>query len=330
MKQVVVAENAFEPASWTSHECEDVRHFLLEHFAAKWPETARIYHKQVAKSCDVTPVDEETIHRLGELEGPFYVVVYPGDPFTIAAVIIGAALVSAAVIYAITPKIPNSAQRDVPTGSPNNELAERQNAPRINQRISDIYGTVRSTPDLIALPYKVFEDNKELEIAFMCIGRGAYDVSDVRDDTTQVSQILGSSVAVFGPLTSPNSGVAQLTIGDPITYPLVSVARSNAVNGQSMVPDDAVSLYGTMRFRSPDKIELLDSSPVFFTDRFVDTDTIQLNVASFFIPSGTPAVITKTVTFNTGPGKANFTGYDPTPDFHVGDIVTISASPYSV
>jgi hypothetical protein len=77
MNKVIICENILEPQSWeTTHGVGDVREFLKHRFA-EWPQTARIYHNEVADAYEVTPHNEAEVDRLGQLEGTFYVVVYP-------------------------------------------------------------------------------------------------------------------------------------------------------------------------------------------------------------------------------------------------------------
>ena len=120
----------------------------------------------------------------------------------------------------LAPSPPNQTARNIRSESPNNGLSDRVNRERVNGRIPDIYGTVRSTPDLLCA-HRVFENHVEKEIAYMCIGRGAYEVSDIRDGTTPVADIAGASVAVYGPYTSPNGGQPQQVIGNQINVPVL-------------------------------------------------------------------------------------------------------------
>lgn len=280
LKQVILARNPMEPDTWTHHEVSDVRDFLMEEFT-EWPSTARIYHQQVSASADVTPSDEVTIERLGELSGPFYVVVYPADPVTIVIAVVAVVVVAAVVLPALV-KPPTPTLRNTQSSSPNNELSDRSNTPRPLARIPDIFGTVRSTPDLLAVPYKVYKDHEEVEYAFMCVGRGAYDVSDVRDDNTLVVDIPGTSVEVYAPNTSPNSGDApQLRIGTPINTPVYDVARSNAVNGQVLRPpnDQSIRATNNIYFQAPN---LIRTSAFDFTDRFAAGDVLYVSGAAVY------------------------------------------------
>ena len=273
MKLVTLALNPLEPETWTTQEVSDIRDFLMEQFE-EWPSTARIYHKQVSSATDVTPNDETEVERLGHLEGPFYVVVYPGEPITIIFAIV---VVAAVVMAAQTPPTPTL--RNTQNQSPNNELSERSNKPRPNARIPDIFGTVRSTPDLIAVPYKIFENNEEVEYSYMCIGRGEYDVPTlgIRDDTTRAIDIAGTSVEIYSPFTSPNSGDApQLRIGTAINMPVLNVIRSNSVNGQVLRAPNDQNLRGNsnIRFSAPNEIQLNPAAGLDFTDKFAAGDTL--------------------------------------------------------
>lgn len=328
LKTIILAENALDPSTWETFEAEDVRDFLMMKFDT-FPDTARIYHKHVAESCDVTPSDEWGIKRLGELEGPFYVVVYPGDPVTIIVAVVAVVAVAAAV-YLLRPSVPTPSLRNTQSESPNNELSDRQNRQRPNGRIPDIFGTVRSTPDLLAVPYKIFENHEEVEYAYMCIGRGEYDVpaAEVKDDTTLISDIAGASVEVFAPNTSPNSGHdPQLRIGTAINEPLYSAVRSNAVNGQVLrAPNsDSVSGNSDIKFVSPDEIRINSSAETDFTAFFAAADVLTVSNASFTgtIP-GSGVSQNVSVRF-TATGTIEFETTD-TSSFSVGDSLIVSGA----
>ena len=241
--RLVIVDNCFTKDGQVI-ETENVLDVLHNHFNGNWPQTARIFHDDINEACDVTPKDAASVKYLSTLKGDFYVLVYPGEPITIfTAVAAVAAVASVAYVYLTTPKI-SAPVVDIPSAvlpnrrqqSPNNELSARVNSERINSRIPDIYGKVRSTPDLLAVPYKIFEDNEEVEYAYMCVGRGDYVIGAVYDDNTKVTDIAGSGYAVYGPYTSPNSGSPTYTGGEAISEVLWESARSNAVNGQVLQP----------------------------------------------------------------------------------------------
>jgi hypothetical protein len=273
MKQVILAENPLEPETWEQVEVEDLCAFLQERFST-FPATARIYHEQVSQDRDVTPGNEAGVERLRELPGPFYVVVYPGDPITIVVATVAVVAGIAATLLLVPPI---GTVRNTQSSSPNNALAERTNRPRPNGRVPDIYGTVRSTPDLLTLPYKVFKDHREVEVAFFCVGRGEYEIHDLYDDNTPVSEIEGMSVEVYGPNTSPLSGdPPQMSEGAAITDELSTVQRSTGVNGQTLYAPDFKTIVGTdnIRIENSTKLKIRDTAVVVWPEHFDVGDTV--------------------------------------------------------
>lgn len=237
LKTVVLAEDPFDPRTWEEHSVEDIRAFLKARYP-EWPKSARIYHDQVANSNDVTPRDAAGVDHLATLEGRFYIVIYPEEGATIAVVAVVLIAIGTMVYNWLTKKYPKSDVNDKgTTTSVNNSLAERENTARPKERIPDIFGCIRSTPDLIAVPYRLFKANTEFEYSYMCIGRGSYDVSDIREDKTLLTELTEStSVRFFGPNTSPNSGSPFLEIGEPITEPVRAVYHHSSVDGQVLKP----------------------------------------------------------------------------------------------
>lgn len=258
MQTVIIGHNPLQPETWTKHEVQDIRELLLEQFSV-WPDHARIYHGEVAEDRDVTPHNEAEIERLGELEGLLYVVNYPGDLVT-AIIAVVAVVASAAVALLFMPAMP--ALKNQQTQSPNNSLADRSNQARPNGRIPDIFGTVRSTPDLLSVPYKIFKNHQEVEVSYLCIGKGDFAIDDIRDDTTPVEQIDGASIEIYGPGTSPRSGDDPIVqIGAPITDPLVNAKRYSAVNGQVLnPPTGSISYSVDCKFHYPNRIIAADST----------------------------------------------------------------------
>lgn len=323
MKQVVLANDPLAPETWTYHEAEDLLAFLKEQYS-EWPQHARIYHNEVVKSNDVTPVCDDDIDRLAELQGRFIVVNYPGEFATIIAIV---SVALSVVSFFLIPPVP--ALRNTQNQSPNNELSARANRQRINARIPDIFGTVFSTPDLIAVPYKVFIDHQEVEYAYMCIGRGEYEISasDVYDDVTLISDIAGASVEIYGPDTSPNSGSPQLTVGDSISEPLLNVRRSNSVNGQVLRAPNSSNVRGqsNIYFADPNEIHLTGSE-VDFTDFFQSGDSITVSSASY---NGTIPAVSETISIRcTASGTVEFE-VDDTDAYYPSGSLTITGAVFS-
>lgn len=158
----------------------------------------------------------------------------PGDPVTAAWAIV-AAIAAVIVVQALAPAIPAMNTSGRAQQSPNNSLEQRSNKPRVNQRVNDIFGDERCTFDMISVPISEFVDNKEFESFYAGIGRGRYQILDFRDGTTPLNSIDGAAASVFGPYTSPNSGDAPIyTVGGGVTGRLMTAARVNSVDGQSL------------------------------------------------------------------------------------------------
>lgn len=126
--------------------------------------------------------------------------------------------------------------------SPNNSLTDRNNKPRPFQRSYDICGTVQSIPCDLMTVYQTYNTaGRVVEYGFYEVGRGLLDIpaSGVTDGDTRLQDITGSSAAVYGPFSSPNSGSPQLQIGDPITEDLYITVSSNEIDGAVLkAPND--------------------------------------------------------------------------------------------
>ncbi len=326
LKQVIIAENALEPETWSGHYVENISDFLMERYDT-FPENARIYHKSVSLDNDVTPTNEAQIETLNQLEDILYVVNYPTGGLLVPVIV---AIVSVALSVAISflLKPPSPTQRNTQTESPNNGLSDRENNARILARIPDIFGKVRSTPDLLNVPYKEFIDHQEVEYAYMCVGRGYYDITadNVKDGDTKISDISGASVAIYPPDTSPNNGSPQLTIGSAINEPVLKSVRSNAANGQTLKAPDAAAFNGNnnTRFIYPNQIETT-ATGIDFTEEFTAGSTITIASATYTATVGTQgSQLSRTVKCAGGnDGTITYITGDPSSDFNVGDSIRL-------
>lgn len=327
---VVLVENPFDISTHeTFKDVGNVTDFLRSQYGVKLPDNARIYHgESVAKSHDVTPegVDRASmclsLERFSLLEGEFHVVIFP-DFFLFG--ILGAGFIGTlvkiflvgALLFLLSPK--PAKPRNQRAASPNNQLSDRKNEPRINARIPDIFGQVRSTPDLIAPSYTEFVNHQQVEFSLMCIGRGEYETSDEKDDTTLIDNISGADISIYAPFTSPNSGDApQKIIGDAITDPMLAAKRSNSVTGQVLKAPNLNRINGdsNLIFKSPDTIEALVDTDVNFTDFFSKGDNVSVTMSGFTGPPDSPFP-GGTVNFNQNlPGytvlgvEANFLSFE--------------------
>ena len=227
-----------------TEKCGNILEAIKDHFEY-WPKYARLYEDSVCVENDITPKSKADIDRIENSNGKtFYVVCYPQEVGTIIAVV--SVAISIASAYFLSPDIDQTETSDI-TSSPNNRVLSPQNKARPNQRIPDIFGTVKSIPDLISAPtvgqvYKRYENGKRVSYVYYCIGKGFYDIkpNDIKVGNTSVSTIGAVDMEVYDPYTNPvNNGVPSLTINSPINKPLVFSSVSKAVNGQTLLPPNS-------------------------------------------------------------------------------------------
>ncbi|MDK1623065.1 hypothetical protein, partial [Acinetobacter baumannii] len=112
------------------------------------------------------------------------------DPITLAWIAVASIVMGVAVALLMpVPSITQTNQNNNQSSSANNELSNRENKTRVNGRIADIYGAAHDTPDLITVPYKVYENNVEVEHVVGCIGRGHYKINGAYDGETNIVDI---------------------------------------------------------------------------------------------------------------------------------------------
>ena len=238
MKKVIIIRDQFAKDK-TEADVDDVCAYLAEQFDI-FPENARIYHNQISEQTNITPKTEADIERLKQLDGTFYVVVHPayGIGVIVFWVVMAISVAYSVYMIATMPK-PNS-QNSI--GSSNNELSNRSNKARVKSRIPDIFGTVLSFPDLIAEIYTYYENGIEIEECLMAIGRGYYDVHECKDGDTAIEGIEGASISVYDPNISITSGTTIYRTGTAFTSAPRAVRKSDAINGQSLVKPNDLSL----------------------------------------------------------------------------------------
>ena len=93
----------------------------------------------------------------------------------------------ATMLLASSPTLPSNVNRS--QQSPNNSLGQRENKVRYGERVEDIYGTVKSVPSLMMPTYLKYISNKKFEYGYYCVGRGYYDIADIKDGDTLISQL---------------------------------------------------------------------------------------------------------------------------------------------
>ena len=285
LKKVIIVPDVYDRSTWSEADVEDVLAYIYQQFDV-WPENAKIYHNQIAESCDVTPNHPKRINaqieHIQTLEGTFYVVIEPAEPISLAMWVFYA-IVAATTAYSLYTVLTMPKPQAPVAGSSNNELAQRSNQARLNGRIPDIFGRVRSYPDLIAQPYTYFDDatGKEIEYCLMVIGRGYYQIKDCRDGTTEVSGIDGVSVSIYDPGVSIVNGIPTYQVGEAFTEPPLSVIKSSAINGQTLqYPNDQKIESSLIYFQYPNLIKT-SGSTIDFTTLFTANDIVAIYNARY-------------------------------------------------
>ncbi|MFA3056917.1 host specificity factor TipJ family phage tail protein [Acinetobacter pittii] len=254
------------------------------------PEHVRIFHTssnmdhaEISFANEVTPKNAHDLKQLDFLPGTFIVIENPkGMPALIAAIV--SIVLSVAIAFLMpAPSIAQTTQNNNQSSSANNELSNRENKMRVNGRIADIYGAAWDTADLIAVPYKVYENNVEVEHVVGCIGRGHYHIKGAYDGETNIVDIAGASVEIFRPGVDIVSGQPYFSLGSEITTPPLTVQHQNSVNGQIMRPADTQSLEGTnyLHFAYPNEILRAAANNTDLTTKFVSNDRVEITNASF-------------------------------------------------
>ncbi|MFP0263766.1 host specificity factor TipJ family phage tail protein [Acinetobacter pittii] len=254
------------------------------------PEHVRIFHTssnmdhaEISFANEVTPKNAHDLKQLDFLPGTFIVIENPkGMPALIAAIV--SIVLSVAIAFLMpAPSIAQTTQNNNQSSSANNELSNRENKMRVNGRIADIYGAAWDTPDLIAVPYKVYENNVEVEHLVGCIGRGHYHIKGAYDGETNIVDIAGASVEVFRPGVDIISGQPYFSLGSEITTPPLTVQHQNSVNGQILRPADTQSLEGAnyLQFAYPNEILRAAANNTDLTTKFVSNDRVEITNASF-------------------------------------------------
>lgn len=250
------------------------------------PEHIRIFytasnmdHAEISFANEVTPKNAYDLKQLDFLPGTFIVIE---NPKWVAAIV--SIVISIAIAFLMpTPSMAQTTQNINQSSSANNELSNRENKIRVNGRIADIYGAAWDTPDSIAVPYKVYENNIEVEHMVGCIGRGQYHIKGAYDGETNIVDIAGASVEVFRPDVDIVSGEPYFSIGTEITTPPLTVQHQTSVNGQVLRPADTQTLEGTnyLLFAYPNEILRAGANNTDLTTKFVSNDRVEITNASF-------------------------------------------------
>lgn len=242
MTTVRLYEQPFAPAAAQVFEVASIGEWLLERYGAVPSVTVQVFTGAPSADTEVT----RDLAALLRSDAPEYVVLEsPGDPFSAFQVfqIVVAVYSVASVLLASKPSLPSNVNRT--QSSPNNSLTSRDNQVRYLQRVEDIYGEVRSVPSLMMPTYNKYINNRQFEYGYYCVGRGYYDIENVKDGDTLIADFAGAKASFYKPFESPNTDVVPfLQIGEPIADKILTVSRSVEVNGITLKPLNQVLIGG--------------------------------------------------------------------------------------
>lgn len=222
---------------------------------------ARIYLQPACQQNDVTPsnkVDEASLMMLSK-KHDFDIVCHAAGLTPVEWFMVAAAVLSVGVSVYTYMNMPDVPVMDQKSG--NNELSNRVNRERIKGRVPDPFGTNKCVPDLIAPPILYYKDDGiEVEECLMCLGRGEFEITDIKDGDTFGSTIDGFSTSVYAPSMSLID-TPQIQIGEAFTEAPLVGKKSSAITGQTLKePTESVidtAIEGTMYPQYPNRLYLV-------------------------------------------------------------------------
>lgn len=237
--------NELDPTEYSEKKYECLLKDWLN-IREEYPE-ARLYKDSICAQNDVTPKTREEALQLLHADGDYFVLCHAGTPFEIFLVVVTVLSAALAIYtYMNMPEIPDQA-----SGSGNNSLASRQNKHRTSERVPDIYGNVKSIPDLIAPLYRYYADNVQVEEALLSIGTGYFEIDSdqIKEGETPINTIEGASLSVYEPNTL-TTGTAQIQIGEAFTDPPIVAKQVSSVDGKQKLisPNNAMKVYKGVSF----------------------------------------------------------------------------------
>lgn len=210
--------------------------FVVKHIPDGVP--FEIYRDAIGEDNRVTD-DFEALKEIGD----YHIVESPGGGAVSGVLKVFTAILNP-ILKLLMPsqKVSSPDLANQQAASPNNSLTDRNNKPRPYERTYDICGTVQSIPSDLMTTYRLYNTaGTVIEYGYYDVGRDYLDtpISGITDGDTLLSDITGSSAAVYAPFTSPNSGSPQTLVGDALTEALYITASANEIDGQTLkAPND--------------------------------------------------------------------------------------------
>lgn len=280
MTRIRLYDSPFAPAAPRVFEVVSLGQWLLDHYGSTPAVTVQIF---AGEPCAENEISRDVGAILAN-ECPEYVILQsPGLPAAWIPYVIMAVMAVAAVVLMPKPVMPGNVNRT--QQSPNNSLGDRENKVRMLERVEDIYGTVKAIPSLMMPTYTKYVGHQKFEYGYYCVGRGYYDITEVRDGDTLIADIDGAGAAFYDPFTSPNSGAPVLHVGASIVDGIVTARRAIEVDGITLkavnqVQPPATAFYTFTPSSAGDRITQGDKKPN-FSSIFVPGDLITVAMAGF-------------------------------------------------
>lgn len=326
MTRIRLYDHPFAPVAPLIFEASSLVEWLLDRYGEAPTVNVQIFAGEPCAENEIS-FDAAAIMRCDRDE--YVVLQSPGGPVWVVYVVM-AVFAVAAYLLAPKPVMPGNVNRT--QQSPNNALANRENQVRLLQRVEDIYGTVKSIPSLMMPTYVKYIEHRKFEFGYYCIGRGYYDLADLRDGDTLISDIDGARASVYAPFTSPNSGDGpQLQIGDAIIDDVLTAARAIEVDGVVLKALNQVQLpAGVIYTFTPhvggDKIAQGAKQPNFSAIAEVG-DTITISTAPFYETANSGVDYDGSLVGNVNvSGPYNYTGSRTIAAVGDGEITLVGAS----
>lgn len=218
---------------------------------------ARLYKDTICVQNDITPKTKADAWALKDVTGDYQVLCHAREPNTLALIAAVISIGSAVYTYMSMPDL--STPQDT-SGSPNNSLAQRQNKHRVNERVPDVYGRAKSTPDGISSFYRHYKDNIQVEECLLCFGTGSFaiDENSIKEGETPINTIEGASISIYEPNQSLIDPNPQIKIGAAFDeLPLVTKQVSSIDGKQTLrSPNSGYLEYRGVVFTSPNTIQV--------------------------------------------------------------------------
>ena len=262
MIRIRLYDSPFAPAAPQVFEVPSLAQWLLDHYGDAPAVTVQIFR---GEPCAENEISRDAAAILAGDCAEYVVLQSPGGAMAIFYVVMAVTVV-AAVVLMPKPVMPGNVNRT--QQSPNNSLGGRENKARMLERVEDIYGTVKAIPSLMMPTYNKYIGHQKFEYGYYCVGRGYYEIAEVRDGDTLIADIDGASAAFYDPFTSPNNGAPVLQIGEPIVDAVVTAKRAIEVDGVTLKAVNQVQLPAGAKYRftpaaGGDKITQIDKKPNF-------------------------------------------------------------------